>query len=49
MRTGFQEGFSIAPLTKIRFYNTQKLLNLGVSEHHVRTAGTVVSSGILVS
>ena len=34
---------------QLRFYNAQKLLNLGVSEHHVRTAGTFVSSGILVS
>ena len=45
----YQQAFSIAPLTKIRFYSAQKLLNLGVSEHHVRTAGMVVSNDILVS
>ena len=36
-------------LTKTRFYNAQKLQYLGVSENHVRTAGTAVSSGFLVS
>ena len=45
----YQHSLSNATFTNIHFYNAHMVEYLGVSEHHVRTAGTVVSSGILVS
>ena len=45
----YQHSLSNITLTNIRFYNAQKVEYLCVSEHHVRTAGTAVSSEFLVS
>ena len=45
----YQHSLRNVTLTNIHFYNAHTVEYLGMSEHHVRTAGTAVSGEFLVS